>query len=408
MTNYIILFLCILVIISYVFAITSKYSKIPSVILLIGLGIGLQFIGKSTNLEIPNLQPILPVIGTLGLIMIIMEASLDLKLERNKKGLIVKSISSAFVLFAAFTVVFSYIMVAYFDFSLRDSLLNGIPLGIISSSVAIPSAIHLHDYDREFIVYESSFSDIFGIILFDFILLNQSSIGKGILSFGTSIFFTLIIAIITSSILALLLHKVKYHVHYVIIMTSVVLVYMLAKLIHLPALLLVLVFGLVLSNNQILQHTIANRVFNFVEFRNDLESFKKILTELTFLVRSFFFIMFGYYTKIEGLLDWQTIIAAISITSCIFLLRMIYLKYILKLPVIPLLFFFPRGLITILLFLSIPLTSRISIISEELITMVILLTIFILMIGNIYYKKEHINDPDTGVGKNEPFFPVDI
>ncbi|HUX58448.1 MAG TPA: cation:proton antiporter [Bacteroidales bacterium] len=408
MTNYIILFLCILVIISYIFAITSKYSKIPSVILLIGLGIGIQLIGKSTKFEIPNIRPILPVIGTLGLIMIIMEASLDLKLERSKKGLIVKSISSAFILFAVFTAAFSYIMVGFFDYSLRDSLLNGIPLGIISSSVAIPSAIHLHVYEKEFIVYESSFSDIFGIILFDFILINQSSIGKGILNFGTSIFFTLIIAILTSSILAFLLHKVKYHVHYVIIMTSVVLVYMLAKLVHLPALLLVLVFGLVMSNNQILQHTVANKVFDFDEFRDDLGSFKKILTELTFLVRSFFFIMFGYYTKIEGLFDWHSIIAAVFITAGIFLLRMIYLKYIIKLPLVPLLFFFPRGLITILLFISVPLVSRISVISEEVITIVILLTIIILMIGNIFYKKEHIDDPNIGVSRNEPVFPVNI
>ena len=408
MTNYIILFLCILVILSYIFAITSKYTKIPSVILLIGLGIGIQLIGKSSKLEIPNIEPLLPVIGTLGLIMIIMEASLDLKLDKSKKSIITKSISSALILFIAFTAAFSFIMVKFFGFSIRDSLLNGIPLGIISSSVAIPSAIHLHTNEKEFIVYESSFSDIFGIILFDFILINQDSIGKGILNFGVNIFFTLIIAIITSSILALLLHKIKFHVNYVIIMTSVVLVYMLAKMIHLPALLLVLVFGLVMSNNRILQNTAANKVLDFDEFRNDLESFKDILIELTFLVRSFFFIMFGYYTKIEGILNFNSIVAAISITSGIFLLRMIFLKYILKLPLIPLLFFSPRGLITILLFLSIPLSSKISIISDEVITLVILFTIFILMIGNIFYKKEHIDDPEIKIKKNEPVFPVNI
>ena len=95
MTNYIILALCILVILSYIFDITSKYTKIPGVIFLIALGISIQLLGKSTKLDIPNLEPILPVIGTLGLILIIMEASLDLKLEKRKKGLIIKSVSSA-------------------------------------------------------------------------------------------------------------------------------------------------------------------------------------------------------------------------------------------------------------------------------------------------------------------------
>jgi cell volume regulation protein A len=87
---------------------------------------------------------------------------------------------------------------------------------------------------------------------------------------------------------------------------------------------------------------------------------------------------------------------------------MIYLRFILKLPLVPLLFFFPRGLITILLFLSVPLVSRISVISEEVITMVILITIIILMIGNIFYKKEHIDDSSLGIGSNEPAFPVNI
>jgi hypothetical protein len=343
----------------------------------------------------------------LGLILIILEASLDLKLEMRKRELIFKSVSSALILFVVFTTSFTYILVEYFDSSFRDSLLNGIPLGIISSSIAIPSAIFLPADDKEFIVYESSFSDIFGIIIFDFILINQESIGLGILNFGINTIITLIIAIITSSVLAFLLHKIKYHVNYVIIMTSVVLVYVLAKLSHLPALLLILAFGMVLSNNQFLEHTFANRFFNFVKFRNDLESFKKILTELTFIVRSFFFIMFGYYTKVEGLFNWHNIITGVTITAGIFFLRFIYLKLVLRMAAIPLLFFSPRGLITILLFLSVPAASRINLISEEVITLVILSTIFLLMIGNIFYKRKHTPE-EYGTGKNEPVFPVNI
>lgn len=408
MTTYIILALCVIVILSYLFDITSKYTKIPGVILLIAMGIGMQLLSKGTKFEISSLEPLLPVIGTLGLIMIIMEASLDLKLEKKKKVLIARSVSSAIVLFSVFTAAFSYILVTFFDFSIRDSLLNGIPLGIISSSVAIPSSVLLHDDEKEFIVYESSFSDIFGILVFDFILLNQDTLLRGLFSFAASSVITLVIAIVTSSILAILLHKIKYHVNYVIIMASVVLVYILAKLVHLPALLLVLTFGLVLSNNQFLEHTFVNKVFNFTKFRNDLESFIKILIELTFLVRSFFFIMFGYYTKVEGLFNWHNIETAFLITAGIFILRLIYLKLILKIAIIPLFFFSPRGLITILLFLSIPLSSRVSLISEGVITLVILLTIFIMMIGNIFYKKKHIDEQGSTISKNEPVFPVNI
>lgn len=85
MTNYIIIALCIIIILSYFFDITSKYTKIPGVLLLILLGILVRFIVNKTGFFIPNMEPVLPVIGTLGLILIVMEASLDLKLKKEKK-----------------------------------------------------------------------------------------------------------------------------------------------------------------------------------------------------------------------------------------------------------------------------------------------------------------------------------
>jgi Kef-type K+ transport system membrane component KefB len=390
MTTYIILALCILIILSYIFDITSKYSKIPGVILLIALGIGIQLLGQYTKIQIPNLKPVLPVIGTLGLILIILEASLDLKLQKKKKVLIVKSISSAFILFATFTAAFTYILVHFFGYSVRDSILNGIPLGIISSSVAIPSAIFLNSDQKEFVVYESSFSDIFGILLFDFMLLGQATILSGIFSFIYSTSLTLIIAVVTTAVLAILLHKIKYHVHYVIIMTSVVMVYTLAQLSHLPALLLLITFGMVLSNNKLLENTPIKKFVDFRKFSDDLEIFRKMLGEFTFLARSFFFIIFGYYTQVKGLFSLQNILTGLSITVSLFILRLVFIKLILRMPAMPLLLFIPRGLITILLFLSIPVTSRIPLITEEVITLVILMTILILMIGNMIFRREKI------------------
>jgi potassium/hydrogen antiporter len=397
MTTYIILALCILILLSYIFDITSKYSKIPGVILLIALGIGIQLLGQYTKIDIPNLKPVLPVLGTLGLIMIILEASLDLKIQKKKKALVIKSVSSAFILFATFTAGFTFVLTYFFDYSVRDTILNAIPIGIISSSVAIPSAIFLNSSEKEFVVYESSFSDIFGILLFDFMLLGQTSILKGIFNFSYNIVITLAIAILTTSVLAILLHKIKYHVHYVIIITSVVMVYMLAQFYHLPALLLIITFGIIMSNNKLLENTLIKRWVDFPRFSEDLVIFRKMLGEFTFLIRSFFFIIFGYYTQVTGLFSTDNILTALSITGSLFVLRLIFLKIVLRMPVMPLLLFIPRGLITILLFLSIPLASRIPLISEEVITLVILMTIFILMIGNIIFRKRKSREEELAV-----------
>lgn len=388
MTNYIILVLCIVIILSYLFDITGKYSRIPGVILLIIMGIVLQLIVKSLPFQIPNLQPLLPVIGTIGLVMIVLDASLDLKLERRKKGMILKSITTAFVLFVIFSAVLTLILTEYFGYSLKVSLLNAMPLGIISSAIAIPASSMLKPEEKEFMVYESSFSDIFGIIIFDFILLSEGTIGSGIIEMGAKSLLTIVVAGLTSLILAALLHKITYHVNYVLIMTSIILVYTIAKIMVLPALLLVMIFGLILSNNHFLENDFVKKYVDFPKFRSDVKSFNTILTEFTFLVRSFFFIIFGFYVRVEGLFEWHNLVTAGIITLGIFLLRLLFFVTVIRMKAVPLVLFAPRGLITILLFISIPAASRIFLINEEVITLVILLTIFIMTIGNMMVRGE--------------------
>ncbi|MFZ1270486.1 MAG: cation:proton antiporter [Bacteroidales bacterium] len=383
MTNYIILALCVIIILSYLFDISSRYSRIPGIILLIGLGIALQLISLSTGLSIPNLKPILPVIGTLGLVMIVLDASLDLKLEKKKSRVLINTVSSALVLLVLVVTAGSLVLVKVFGHTPIYAVLNMIPLGIISSAAAIPSAEGLSSKEKEFIVYESSFSDILGIMAFDFILLGQSEMNLGVGNFLIAGFLTIVIAAVTTVGLAWLLHKANYHVNYVIIMTFVVLVYVLAELYHLPALLLVLVFGLALSNNRIVENTFISRYIEFGKFNRDLNAFRRILGELTFLVRSFFFIIFGYYTSVEGVFYPENLITAFIITAGILLIRWLFFYCILRIKSLPLVLFAPRGLITILLFLSIPAAYMIPEINTEVITLVILMTLLAMMLGNI-------------------------
>ncbi|MCU0457482.1 MAG: cation:proton antiporter [Bacteroidales bacterium] len=395
MTNYIILVLCVIIILSYLFDITGRYSRIPGVILLIGLGIGLQLITKSTGLEIPNFRPLLPLIGTLGLVMIVLDASLDLKLERKKARLLRDSVLSAFVLLALVVTAGSLVLVKVFNHSTLSAILSTIPLGIISSAVAIPSAVSLSSREKEFIVYESSFSDIFGIMAFDFILFSLSEASGGVGHYLAAGLATVVIAVVTTTGLAIMLHKVSYHINYVIIMTFVILVYVLAELYHLPALLLVLVFGLALSNSRFVENTFIKRYVEFDKFNRDLEAFRKILGELTFLVRSFFFIIFGYYTSVEGIFLPSNLLIALVITAGILLIRWLFFRFVIGVKNMSLVLFAPRGLITILLFLSIPAAYMIPEVNTEVITLVILMSLLAMMLGNIISpgKKKRVYVP---------------
>jgi Kef-type K+ transport system membrane component KefB len=83
---------CIILILSYQFNWISKVFNIPSVLLLILLGIGIRFGLDYLKISIvSNLMDVLVLIGVVGLIMIVLEASMELDLTREKKPLIVKS-----------------------------------------------------------------------------------------------------------------------------------------------------------------------------------------------------------------------------------------------------------------------------------------------------------------------------
>lgn len=133
---------------------------------------------------------------------------------------------------------------------------------------------------------------------------------------------------------------------------------------------------------------LTREFINFEKFETDIKSFKSIAGELTFLVRSFFFILFGYYTKIDELFSLQNLFLSLVIVGFVLLIRWLFFNQVIKKEISPLLFYAPRGLITILLFLSIPDIHRITIINEGVITQVIFISILLLTPGNIFNKKD--------------------
>ncbi|MBK6836558.1 MAG: hypothetical protein IPG89_20805 [Bacteroidetes bacterium] len=75
MTTTIIIGFCLLLLIAYVFDISAKKTKIPSVILLLVLGWLVKQIALTTEIQIPNFDFALPILGTVGLILIVLEVT---------------------------------------------------------------------------------------------------------------------------------------------------------------------------------------------------------------------------------------------------------------------------------------------------------------------------------------------
>lgn len=88
MTGTIIITFCILLLIAYLFDLTSSRTRIPSVILLLALGWFMKELANLVKIEIPDISFSLPLLGTVGLILIVLDGALDLELDRSKKRII--------------------------------------------------------------------------------------------------------------------------------------------------------------------------------------------------------------------------------------------------------------------------------------------------------------------------------
>lgn len=380
MTSVVIITICVLLLIAYGFDITSSRTKIPSVILLILLGWLLRQVSIYWGVYLPNLTPILPILGTIGLILIVLEGSLELELNRSKLTLINKAFWMALISIAvlAFLLSFAFQCAGYGSF--KNNLTNSIPLCIISSAIAIPSARYLGFYEKEFVIYESSLSDIIGILLFNFITLNASI---NVFSFGLFLrdFVLMVVVSFLSTIgLAWLFKKIDHHVKFVPIILLVILIYSVSKIYHLPSLVFILILGIFLGNLDELKTVNWIARLNPADLNKEVTKFKELTVEMTFLIRTLFFLLFGYLLETDDILNQETARWAFGIVTGAYLIRAVQLRWF-GITLQPLLYIAPRGLITILLFLSIPVSQRISVVSRSLIIQVIILTAFVMMIG---------------------------
>jgi Kef-type K+ transport system membrane component KefB len=91
MTTTIIISFCVLLLVAYLFDLSAKKTKIPAVILLLLLGWLARQLTYVFGIKLPDFSPILPVLGMVGLILIVLEGALELKLNKSKLPLLRKS-----------------------------------------------------------------------------------------------------------------------------------------------------------------------------------------------------------------------------------------------------------------------------------------------------------------------------
>lgn len=386
----------LVIIVSYFFNYISKKTKIPSVLLLIALGIGLQQFLNKVDINLDRyIQEILELLGVVGLIMIVLEAALDLKLKKEKRSLLIRSFFVALISLLLTTFAIAFIFKGRIFDDYFSSILYAIPLSILSSAIIIPSVASLSDTKKEFMIYESTFSDILGIMFFYFMLggYQAPSAGDVALNVSGNILITILLSVVISYAMVLMFQKLKAKVKLFFLIAVLVLLYATGKMFHLSSLLIIMVFGLVLNNYSIF---FRGKLSNLIEphsLKEITEDFHVVTMETAFVVRTFFFVIFGMTLNFAGIGETTSLLMALGILVATYAIRFIMLKALGGKSILPQLWIAPRGLITVLLFFSIPAQFQNESFNPAILLIVILSTSFI-MSGGLIAKKEDFEEKD--------------
>ena len=396
----ILIVLPLLVVFSYLFDAIARKTKFPSVILLMFTGIIIRAI---TNLygftDFAFLDKLIPVLGTVGLILIVLEGALELDIKREKLPVILKGFFAAALILILNIIAVSWAFENILNLEHKTAIIFAIPLAIISSAVAIPSAAGLLNREKEFVVYESTFSDILGIMIFNYAIRqfesNQTLISaESIVALGLQIIGVIVVSLIITYLLFQLLQKIEHHVKFFLILALLVLVYAFGKFFHLPTLVTIFIFGLFLSNVKALLPGFMQRYLDLSQTEKGLHEFHILTAESTFLVKTFFFLFFGFSISLVEFSSVTHFIYGVLIFGIMLLIRYLYfIATTFKIKPSPLVYMSPRGLISILLFLQIKevtfINTAASIIDEQVLLVVILASMLMMTLGTM--KKPNQN-----------------
>lgn len=349
----------LMIILSYGFNTLAKKTNIPSVLMLITTG---AILGAFLEVKTETLQPVLEVLGTVGLIMIVLEAALDLHLEKEKSKLLLKSFLAAIIIFSLTAFPIALLFSFFFGIGFQPALIYAIPLSIISSAIIIPSVGNLNPYLKEYLIMESAFSDILGIMAFYF-LADISNMGEGAsigTHIGVNIGLTLIFAIVLGYAVSFLLDKFTGDVKLFLPIATLLLLYAVGKMFHLSSLIFVLAFGLMINNRKLFFRGKLSWIVQEDRMKDLTKELTVVTLESSFVIRTFFFLIFGMSISFSDLYDLKVFLIGLFVLAVIYGIRFLYLSVFDRKNIFPTIAIAPRGLITVLLFYSIPVALQIE------------------------------------------------
>ncbi len=306
-----------------------KKTKISEIIILmiIGLVLGpiVGFIGQT---EIGAFQDFLPFFASFALLVILFEGGMQLNFFKT-----LRSLPGAF-LFTLIVFILTLILITTTWFIFTQNFLQGLLLGAIlggtSSAIVIPivNSTSAKEETKTLLGLESALTDalcvIVAVTIAQIILLLNTGNGASVTlsGIGTSLLGAFCIAAVLGVIfgfvwLKLLTFFEKKPYEYLVTLAALLFLYSIAQMFGGNGAIAALVFGIVLGNSEDLTNMLK---FTPRKLESTIKSFQM---EVSFIVRTFFFVYLGLLFKPTFLSDWFVIISALVILATIIIARFI-------------------------------------------------------------------------------------
>ncbi len=383
----------LVLIISFFFGELSKKTSVPSVLMLIILGIigSVTIRSFSPGFDFDIFNDPLELLGTVGLIMIVLEAALELKLDKDKVGPITKAFFIALIGLLASTWLTALVLHKFYpEMTTLQTWIYATPLSILSSAIIIPSVLDLRHDKKEFHIYESTFSDILGIMLFFYLKAQTSDSVGGIGSMASYLLETvvlIVVSFIVSYVLLVIFQNIKSSVKLFLLIAVLLLLYAVGKLMGQSSLIVILVFGLIIANMKLFFAGPLKQFLNKDAAHDIYHGLHVVTMETAFVVRTFFFVIFGITIQFGDLLSMRVAGISLILLAIIYVVRVIILGVGVGKDMVPQLFIAPRGLITVLLFTQIPAAMVFDQFGEGILLYIIIFTSIIMTIAMIWDKR---------------------
>jgi cell volume regulation protein A len=315
-----------IIIIGFLGNLAFKKTKVPDILLLLGIGILLGPVLKIFNVD--KFTSFAEYFGAFALIIILFEGGMDLAIERVVKEF---GAASLLVIIAFFLTALSITAFLYYAYhwDIIRSLLFGAIFGCTSAAIVIPVAgrMSLSREVQTILSVESALSDVLAIIftvyILEFVTLKHIGINAPFRAVASSFSVAIVLGGFAGFLWLKILDLIKEQKYsYMITLSAILITYALIEFFGGSGPIAVLIFGIILGN--------SNEFIKFMKLKKNIvvdDTIKFFHGEVSFFIRTFFFVYIGMMVSFK-FINTNFLLLTAAVVGIIIIARYVTAEFI--------------------------------------------------------------------------------